>query len=112
WLNAPPIAYAHLPIGSLQSGKSNRTKFQLGEELDDLISIQPENISMLACKRSWDGEALIVRLQEGSGMKTESLVKFSFPAIDCRILFQPLEIKTLRIEKSGQITAVALIDEK
>lgn len=112
WLNAPPIAYAHLPIGSLERGKSNGIKFQSVEESKNLISIQPKNISLLACKRSWNGEALIIRLQEGSGLKTEALVKFSFLAIDRRILFQPLEIKTLRIEKSGQITAVALIDEK
>ncbi|HEX9974044.1 MAG TPA: glycoside hydrolase family 38 C-terminal domain-containing protein, partial [bacterium] len=111
WLNAPPIVYAHLPVGSSQIGKNNGTSNQSSVELKNLMSIEPENISLLACKRSWDGEALIVRLQEGSGMKTEALVKFSLPAIERRILFQPLEIKTLRLEKSGRLTEVDLIAE-
>jgi alpha-mannosidase len=112
WLNAPPIAYAHLPIGSfIASGETPQIQFSL-EDFKQMFSIQPENISLLACKRSWDGEALILRLQESSGLKTKVTAQLEVPEIQINLSFRPLEIKTVRIEKTGQWAEVALIDEK
>ena len=58
-LSAPPAAYAHLPIGTAGNTAS-------------LLSLAPANIRLLACKQSWDGEALIVRLQEAAGRGTRA----------------------------------------
>jgi len=60
-LAAPPLAYAHLPY---DSGRA--------PSVESLITLAPASIRLLACKRSWDGEALIVRLQEAVGRKTKA----------------------------------------
>jgi alpha-mannosidase len=60
-LAAPPLAYAHLPY---DSGKA--------PAVESLITLAPASVRLLACKRSWDGEALIVRLQEAVGRTTKA----------------------------------------
>jgi alpha-mannosidase len=60
-LAAPPAAYAHLPY---DSGRV--------PSVEPLLDMRPASIRLLACKRSWDGEALIVRLQEAVGRKTKA----------------------------------------
>jgi len=60
-LAAPPLAYAHLPY---DSGRA--------PSVESLITLVPTSIRLLACKRSWDGEALIIRLQEAVGRKTKA----------------------------------------
>ncbi len=60
-LAAPPAAYPHLPYDAKQV-----------EQFETLLTLKPANIRLLACKRSWDGEALIVRLQEAVGKKTKA----------------------------------------
>jgi alpha-mannosidase len=66
YLAAPPAPYAHLPIGL----RANSTA---------LLSLGPANIRLLACKRSWNRKALVVRLQEAIGKKTRAQLKIALP---------------------------------
>jgi alpha-mannosidase len=121
-LAAPPAAYPHLPYDTANAAPA-----------ETLLTVKPANIRLLACKRSWDGEALVVRLQEAVGKKTKAeLVVAAWPGYDGQsepveekgqekerghlqvsvpILFAPFEIKTLRIEKDGRAAAARLIEE-
>ncbi|RPJ02216.1 MAG: alpha-mannosidase [Candidatus Aminicenantes bacterium] len=108
-LAAPPAAYAHLPYDADQVISAER-----------LLDVRPASIRLLACKRSWDGEALIVRIQEAIGKKTKATLKIARPAdkrghvpqVHVPIAFAPFEIKTLRIDKDGTWRAVRMIEEE
>jgi alpha-mannosidase len=67
-LAAPPAAYAHLPYDA-----------SLVPPAETLISLRPSSVQLLACKRSWDGEALVVRLQEAVGKKTKAELEVTRP---------------------------------
>jgi alpha-mannosidase len=128
WLSAPPFAIAHLPIGATKSPF-------------EILSIEPHNIRLAAFKRSWDGKALVVRLYEAAGIETQGKVSINSrvdkeprfardgpkdrigkpllsvgqtDAFRCTIpiKFQPFEIKTVRLERSGRWREVALIEEE
>ncbi len=129
WLSAPPYALAHLPIGSAASPV-------------EFLSLEPRNIRLSACKRSWDGEALVVRMHETAGLETEGRVtinscgdailhsaqddKKSQMVIAAKddpnsksafplvmtLKFKPFEIKTIRVERSGRWREVSLIEEE
>ncbi len=96
-LAAPPAVYAHLPYDAENVAP-----------VDPLLALKPSNIRLLACKRSWDGEALIVRLQEAVGRKTKAELQV---AVAIPLAFAPFEIKTLRIERDGTWREAALIEE-
>ena len=98
-LAAPPGAFPHLPFDARLVAPSER-----------LLSLKPSSVRLLACKRSWDGKALIVRLQEAVGKSTKAevwVVRLSFS-----LSFAPFEIKTVRIEKDGAWREVRLIEEE
>ncbi|MGZ5439437.1 MAG: glycosyl hydrolase-related protein, partial [Candidatus Aminicenantales bacterium] len=108
-LAAPPAAYAHLPYDAKRTGQA-----------ETLLALKPSSIRLLACKRSWDGSALIVRLQEAVGKRTKGELEVSLPASQERgrgtevplpLTLAPFEIKTLRIEKDGSWRAVRIIEE-
>ena len=128
-LAAPPLAYAHLPY---DSGRA--------PSVEPLLDLRPASIRLLACKRSWDGEALVVRLQEAVGRKTianldiaacaaekeerghvpSEHVPFPVPvrssipapgALPISLDFAPFEIKTLRVERNGTWRPVRMIGE-
>ncbi len=124
-LAAPPAAYPHLPFGG-------RTGDGFGPFGIPLLSLSPSNIRLLACKRSWDGEALIVRLQEAVGKRTKASVRIEappqmhkrdrgrghrknnreyVPPVHVPLAFRPFEIKTVRVERSGAWREAALIEE-
>ncbi len=95
-LAVPPSAFPHLPI-------------RLREPVTPALEIRPPSIRLLACKQSWDGEALIVRCQETVGRRTVAkLTVFSTPL---RLAFKPFEIKTLRFGNSGPPREVRMIEE-
>jgi len=104
WLDAPPFALAHLPIGTESDEQS-------------VVSISPRNIRMTACKRSWDGKTLILRLHEASGIPTTCRLSFrragpgSPTEKSARLLFKPYELKTIRLDRAGSLRAANLIDE-
>jgi alpha-mannosidase len=104
-LAAPPAAYAHLPYDTKQAAP-----------IETLLRVKPANVRLLACKRSWDGEALIVRLQEAVGNKTKAELRVAewrghAPTGHVPLVFAPFEIKTLRVEKDGRAVPVRMIEE-
>jgi len=102
-LAAPPLAYAHLPYdGSLVPPS------------ETLLSLKPASIRLLACKRSWDGDALVVQLQEAAGKRTKGELMVARPEAPGAIplSFAPFEIKTLRFERDGTWREVGLIEEE
>jgi alpha-mannosidase len=99
-LAAPPVAYSHLPFGEGSAGT------------EEFLAVRPANIRLLACKKTWEGEALILRFQEACGIETAAEIDLRAPKAEIRFAFKPFEIKTVRVEKvSGKWREVALIEE-
>jgi len=67
-LAAPPAAYAHLPYDA--EGVPPK---------ETLLALKPASVRLLACKPSWDGQALIVRMQEAVGKRTKAELKVARP---------------------------------
>ena len=135
WISAPPAVYAHLPFGRMGDAvgaavedanlKGDR-KFKtlargdssaVGRD-ESLLKIPSPNIRLLACKRSEDGKALIIRLQESIGRKTMASFVVAPPSgkgtdpIKIESAFLPFEIKSFRVERSGRWQSVDLIEER
>ena len=72
-LGASPAAYAHLPY---DAGRS--------PSVEPLLSLRPASVRLLACKRSWDGEALVVRIQEAVGRRTKAMLQVLRPAMEAQ----------------------------
>ncbi len=111
WLSAPPLVYAHLPVGGF---KTIDEKFQVHKDVADmsnLLRLSPENVRLLACKRSRDGKALIIRIQECGGIPSKVSLRLDCPKIEAEFILKPLEIKSLRIEKNEHYQEVDLIRE-
>ncbi|MBM3310530.1 MAG: hypothetical protein FJY80_03370, partial [Candidatus Aminicenantes bacterium] len=124
WLAAPPAVYAHLPI---DIGKRSRPKItgearagalsaKAAAGMREIFDIQPENIRLSSLKRSEDGKALVIRLQETAGVATKARLALA-PASrmgpgTCRVAvdFEPFEMKTLRAERSGRLRPAPLLD--
>jgi alpha-mannosidase len=100
WLSAPPYALAHFPIGDETPGQR------------EIMSVEPGNIRLIACKRSWDANALIMRFQEAVGEETKGSVRLMYPDISVRLVFKPYEIKTIRFERDGSWNEVTMIEEQ
>ncbi len=99
WLNAPPYALAHHPIGEGTPPQQ------------ELLRLGPPSIRLLACKQSWDGEALIVRIQETTGKETTGHLALPSPEVSIEARLKPFEIKTFRIEREGAWREVRMIEE-
>jgi len=108
-LAAPPAAYPHLPYDTTQV-----------QAVESLLTLSPSHVRLLACKRSNDGQALIVRLQEAVGKRTKGKLEIAMPAGKERghvqrahvpLSFAPFEIQTLRVEADGRSRPVRLIEE-
>jgi len=112
YLAAPPAAYAHLPYDE-----------SLASPVETFLALKPRSVRLLAFNRSYDGRALIVRLQEAVGKMTKAELKIARPqkgAVQDRghvtpvhvpLSFAPFEIKTVRVEKDGTWREAALIEE-
>jgi hypothetical protein len=99
WLNSPPFALAHLPVGE------SAAAFQ------ELIEMTPRRVRLLAFKRSWDGNALLCRVQEAVGSPTDVRLRLRHPGVTLSFHLGPFEIKSLRIEKDGRWSEVRMIEE-
>jgi alpha-mannosidase len=97
WLSSPPFALAHLPVGNIDS--------------IDLLSLRPENVRLLCCKRSENGEALVVRIQEASKIPSKAVVHVKKPDMKYRFSLKPLEIKTLCFQKDGRVIETNLLEK-
>jgi hypothetical protein len=73
--------------------------------------VRPGTLRLLACKQSWDGAALVVRLQEMAGSATAGELALPRRGERLALRFRPYEIKTLRREPSGQWREVGLVRE-
>ena len=103
--SAPPLVYAHLPVGNFSDNHPTKKSFSL-------LDIRSKSIRLLACKRSWDGKSLILRIQETTGKRVKADVVLHQPSRKISLEFQALEIKTIRIESNGKWREVNLIWEK
>ena len=101
WLTVPPAVYAHLPIGPASGDKADPS----------LLQLSPPSIRLLACKQSFDGQALVVRLQEVTGQARPASLKLVGMTAPATLAFKPYEIKTLRFERSGDLAEVSPINE-
>lgn len=123
-LAAPPAAYAHLPYDAKRVSS-----------VETLLSLSPASLRLLACKPSWNGSALVVRIQEALGKTTKAELTVArlvsperghvppvhvplssperghVPLARVPLSFRPFEIKTLRIEKDGTWRPVRMIEE-
>jgi len=111
WLNSPPYALAHLPTGKLKDKKISTSSPTNSKDSLEFLSTLPSNVRLLACKQSLDGKALIIRLQESIGDPTLFSVKIHSINSPIELSLKPLEIKTIRIEKTGTWKETDLIDK-
>jgi alpha-mannosidase len=118
WLSAPPFALAHLPLGEPAFLAGRRAaasgQKQIGSRPKKearLFSLAPANIRVTACKQSWDGRALILRLHESAGRKARARLELAGRGAAITLQFGPYEIKTVRLEKNGDWHEVDLISE-
>jgi alpha-mannosidase len=101
WISAPPRVLAHLPTGA-GAGTDD-------QGLSRFLEAIPLSVTVLACKPSWDGQALVLRLQETGGARAELYDPRNQSASP--FVFRPFEIKTLRLEQGGAGREVDLIRE-
>jgi hypothetical protein len=106
WLNAPPWAVAHLPFGTESAAETS-----IDPAASDWLLLAPAGVRLTALKRSADARALILRLHETRGVETPAIVAVARPRVRIEILFQPYEIKTLRLERNGRWQEVDLVSE-
>jgi alpha-mannosidase len=129
-LASPPAAYAHLPFDAVNAPPA-----------ETLLALKPASVRLLACKRSWDGQALIVRLQEAVGKRTRAELRITRagapngdpgqerghlptaerghgpqerghePAVHVPLSFAPFEIKTVRVHRDGTSGLARMIEE-
>jgi alpha-mannosidase len=107
-LAAAPTAYPHLPFDS-----------RVCPSVEPFLSLKPASIRLLACKRSWDGQALVIRLQEAAGKRTRGELRVSGPRKNpagnlpplIPLVFEPFEIRTLRLTRDGTWNEVRMIEE-
>lgn len=79
---------------------------------DSLLALNSKNVIISAMKESEFEEDLIVRCVETLGSSSEATIDFKFINRKWTGIFQPYEIKTLRVEKmSGNIKEVNLLEE-
>lgn len=76
------------------------------------LSVDAPNIVMPAIKLAENNDDLVVRCVETSGLQTAATMKLNFINREWKAIFQPNEIKTLRINRNfGEITEVNLLEE-
>jgi alpha-mannosidase len=68
------------------------------------LSIEPENVSVLAVKRAEDGKGIIVRLQEMQGQRTIARIALPALGLDASSPIGPWEIRSFRVlEANGRL---------
>ncbi|MBP1646612.1 MAG: hypothetical protein H6Q30_57 [Bacteroidetes bacterium] len=109
WLSAPPAVYTHLPIGTRGP---KRVMSSVEASPLSLLTLEPATVRMMACVPSADGKGMIIRLQETLGERTKALLLLRNSHKKFVLNFNPFEIKTLRIERSGGWKEVDMIEEQ
>ena len=76
------------------------------------LAVDVQNVIVSAIKQSENGEDIIVRCVETSGLQTSATLDLKFAKRKWTGNFRPCEIKTLRINQSkGTIKEVNLLEE-
>jgi len=76
------------------------------------LSVDVQNIDVNSVKQSEEGEDLIIRCVETSGLQTNATIDLSFIKHQWKGSFRPFEIKSLRVnKKSGAVKEVNLLEE-
>jgi alpha-mannosidase len=96
FLAIPPVAYPHLPLGRLDRETAEEPCMQ------DLLSIDEKSIRLLSVRKSPGGEEMLIRLQETVGRETAACVAIANLPAQIRLVFQPFQIKTIAIDRSGK----------
>ena len=100
WLNAPPLPYPHLPYGTVSKIEIQEEK---KENFSGLLSISPENITLLSIRPGHDNDALIIRLQETIGIPSSAEINLAGLAKKIKEKFSAFQIKTIIINRQGVI---------
>jgi alpha-mannosidase len=111
WLSAPPVVYAHLPLGGFNAQGRKIPSSMQKTDISGLMCLYPQNIRMLSCQRSHDGKALVIRIKESSGLPSKANLRLGFLGTQVDIELKAQEMKTLRIEKNGHWREVDLMEE-
>ena len=74
------------------------------------LEIDKKNINISALKNSENDDGIIIRLIETSGIPTTVTVKFTAMGRNFELSFTPQEVKTVKINKSGKIEEVPIIE--
>ena len=74
------------------------------------LEIDKNNISISALKASETDDGIIIRLSETSGIPTTATVKFNAINRSFELSFTSQEVKTVKINKSGEIKEVPIIE--
>ena len=98
WLGAPPPVYSHLPIGINSASRD--------PVLSRCLEAVPASVTVLACYRSRDGNAILLRLQETCGARAE--LRLAGTSQGAPVTFRPFEIKTLRVDRAGVLREAGL----
>jgi ribosomal protein L44E len=77
-----------------------------------LLTLEPTTVRMMACMPSPDKKKMIIRLQETLGERTKVTLQLLKPSKRITLKFEPFEIKTLRIKRSGRWNEVEMMDEQ
>jgi alpha-mannosidase len=102
-LSSPPYALAHWPFGSYPGARGNSKEKRSAQAFQEMLSLKPENVRLLAFKPARDGRGLIIRFREAAGLRTK--FKLDMRGLDtaCEGEMRPLEIKTLRVSRAGKV---------
>jgi alpha-mannosidase len=110
-LSAPPRLYAHLPRGRFHPPGDPLPRPLEAGEVAGLLALPAPGVRLLACKRSADGRALVLRLQEAAGRRRRAEVRLAGAGPAIPLDLGPLEIRTLRVEKDGGWRRAGMVDE-
>lgn len=75
------------------------------------LKLDKENISVSALKNSEDGEGLVVRFVETSGVPTTVSVNFEAINSNFELSFVPQEVKTVKIGRDGTVKEIRIIEQ-
>jgi alpha-mannosidase len=76
------------------------------------LSVDVQNVVVTSIKQSEEGEDLIIRCVETSGLQTDAILDLRFNKQQWKGSFSPFEIKSLRVnKKSGVVKEVNLLEE-
>ena len=75
------------------------------------LELDKKNISISALKNSEDGEGLVIRFSETSGMATTATVNFKVINKSFELNFTPQEVKTIKLHKEGTLEEIQIIEQ-